>query len=141
MSPGDVPVVEKILLPLGYYLLLVVGLALCLYLFVLLKCEIRKLETRWTRRHQALEETIRKMQADIEDARTRLREAEERAGVLVPPVPPRSGLNLNKRTQALRMFARGSSPEQIAAALTLPENEVQLLLKVQRVLTEPAQAG
>jgi len=127
---------DGVLLPLSYYLLLVAGLAGCVYLFLTFKEELRKREIRWTRRNQGLEETIRAMQADVDGLRGRLREAEERAGMLVPPAPPRSGLNLSKRTQALRMFARGETPEHIAAALSLPEGEVELLLKVQRMLVE-----
>lgn len=126
---------ERALLPLSYYLLLALGLGACLYLFLTLKREVRRLETRWAGRHKGLEETIRAMQADIDELKQRLREAEERAGMLVPPPPLRSGLNLNKRTQALRMFARGESPEHVAAALGLPEAEVQLLAKVQRLTT------
>jgi phage-related baseplate assembly protein len=123
----------------SYYLLLAAGLGLCLYLFVTLKREIWKLEARWRRQQSALEDAIQQMRADVEDLKTRLQEAEERAGLLVAPTPPRSGLNLSKRTQALRMFHRGESPEQIAAALSIPENEVQLLLKVNRILVEHAQ--
>lgn len=123
----------------SYYLLFVAGLGLCLYLFVTLKREIWTLEARWRRKHSGLEDAIRLMGAEIEDLKTRLQEAEERAGLLVAPTPPRSGLNLSKRTQALRMFHRGESPEQIAAALSIPENEVQLLLKVNRILVEHVQ--
>jgi hypothetical protein len=125
---------ERVLLPLSYYLLLAGGLGACLYLFLTLKREVRKLEARWKRRHQELEETIRALQADLDVVKDRLREAEERAGMLVPPAPLRSGLNLSKRTQALRMAARGETPEHIAAALSLPEGEVQLLMKVRRMV-------
>lgn len=125
---------ERVLLPLSYYLLLAAGLGACLYLFLTLKREVRKLEARWKRRHQELEETIRALQADLDVVKDRLREAEERAGMLVPPAPLRSGLNLSKRTQALRMAARGETPEHIAAALSLPEGEVQLLMKVRRMV-------
>jgi hypothetical protein len=127
---------RALLLPLSYYLLLAVGLSACLYLFLTLKREVRKLETRWTDRHKGLEATIRALRADLDDLNQRLRDAEERAGMLAPPPPLRSGLNLSKRTQALRLFARGESPEHIAAALSLPEGEVQLLAKVQRLTTQ-----
>ena len=53
-----------------------------------------------------------------------------------PPVAaglPRPGFNLSKRTQALRMHRRGDTPDQIAAALEIPRQEVDLLLKVQRM--------
>jgi len=125
---------ERLWLPLSYYLLLAGGLSACLYLFLVLKREVRKLETRWSQRYQRLEGTIRSMRTELDEVKNRLREAEERAGMLVPPAPLRSGLNLSKRTQALRMAARGESPEHIAAALSLPDSEVQLLLKVQRMV-------
>jgi len=125
---------ERLWLPLSYYLLLAGGLGACLYLFIALKREVRKLERRWSQRREALEETIRATRADLDEIKRRLREAEERAGMLVPPAPLRSGLNLSKRTQALRMAARGETPEHIAAALSLPDSEVQLLLKVQRMV-------
>ena len=58
------------------------------------------------------------------------------------PAMPRQGLNLNKRSQALRMHRRGDAPGQIASALEMPLQEVQLLLKVQQIVlssvAEPA---
>jgi hypothetical protein len=56
------------------------------------------------------------------------------APLQVTPAMPRQGLNLNKRSQALRMHRRADTPEQIAAALELPLQEVQLLLKVQQIV-------
>ena len=46
----------------------------------------------------------------------------------------RPGLNLSKRSQALRMHRRGDSPEQIAAALDIPLQELDLLVKVHRIV-------
>jgi hypothetical protein len=43
------------------------------------------------------------------------------------------GLNLTKRAQALRMHRRGDPPEQIAALLEMPLQEVDLMLKVQGI--------
>ena len=50
--------------------------------------------------------------------------------------PPayRAGLNLSKRSQALRMHRRGEPAAQIASALELPHQEVDLLIKVQRIV-------
>jgi hypothetical protein len=50
------------------------------------------------------------------------------------PANPRSGLNLSKRSQALRMHRQGDPPRQIAAALEVPLQEVDLLLKVHRIV-------
>ena len=47
---------------------------------------------------------------------------------------PRPGLNLSKRSQALRMHRRGEPPEQIAATLAVSRQEVDLLLKVHRIV-------
>jgi hypothetical protein len=47
---------------------------------------------------------------------------------------PRAALNLSKRSQALRLHRRGESPEKIAAALEIPRQELELLLKVHRIV-------
>jgi hypothetical protein len=109
---------------------LMAGLAACLGLFFALKLEIA---AHRDGQHAAVEGGVSKIQAQIAGMEERLRQAEERAGVLVAPSPPRSGLNLNKRAQALRMFRRGESPDEIAACLSLPRNEVRLLVKVHRI--------
>lgn len=56
-------------------------------------------------------------------------------------VPLRPGINLSRRSQALRRYRRGETPEQIAASLMVPTGEVQLLLKVHRLVTEQMIAG
>jgi Protein of unknown function (DUF2802) len=53
-----------------------------------------------------------------------------------PAGSPRGGFNLNKRSQALRMHRRGEPAEQIAASLDLPRQEVELLLKVHRIVIQ-----
>jgi hypothetical protein len=47
---------------------------------------------------------------------------------------PRPGLNLSKRSQALRMHRRGDAPAEIASALGVPLQEIDLLLKVHRIV-------
>jgi hypothetical protein len=47
---------------------------------------------------------------------------------------PRAGLNLCKRTQAVRMHRQGDPPGRIAAALDVPLQEVDLLIKVHRIV-------
>ena len=48
--------------------------------------------------------------------------------------PPKPGLNLTKRSHVLRMHRRGDTPEQIAAALEVPLQEVKLLVKVHHIV-------
>jgi hypothetical protein len=115
--------------PIVFYTLMALGWGSCLDLFVTLKHEIGG----GRKRQAALEVAIGQLSAEIGELRERVLESEARADVLVAPTPPRSGVNLSTRSQALRMFHRGAANQQIAAALGIPEKEVELLLKVQRM--------
>ena len=99
-------------LALAECLLALAGMGACVWLFVLMKAELRGASRR---------------------SRNRA-EAEKQTGLLVPPPATRSGFNLSKRSQAIRMSRRGETPSQIAAALELPQGEVDLLLKVHRLV-------
>ena len=112
---------QNYLITVGTYAMLASGCVVCLCVFLSLKVEIRKLRSRLSNRE---------VKAALEDMSARLQEAEERAGMLVAPPPLRSGLNLNKRTQAIRMSRRGERTENIAASLSLPRRQVELVLKV-----------
>ena len=46
----------------------------------------------------------------------------------------KAALNLNKRAQVLRMHRRGDPPERIASLLEVPRQEVDLLIKVHRIV-------
>jgi hypothetical protein len=49
------------------------------------------------------------------------------------PAPVRSGLNINKRLQAVRMFRRNEDVSHIAAALGVARKEVELLIRVHQM--------
>lgn len=115
---------------LPIYALVVISLGLCLYLFCTAKREIRRLQLRMKQQNILLQEAYDRMEFAVEQLKKQFEELEGKAGEMVPPPPAQSGMNLNKRTQAARMFRRGERPEQIAAALSLPRNEVALLLKI-----------
>jgi hypothetical protein len=120
----------RYLIPLAPFILIGIHSVLCLVFFLCLEHETRVMNLRWKRRQTAQESTTEELKTQIAELRTRVLDAEERAGVLVPPTPPKSGLNLNKRTQVIRMSRRGEQADKIAAALNLPQREVELLLKV-----------
>lgn len=50
------------------------------------------------------------------------------------PSAPKSSMNLSRRSQALRLRRKGEPPEKIAAALDMPRQEVDLLLKVHEIV-------
>jgi len=74
---------------------------------------------------QARRDTLEALAAQLHDPRNH-------TPVAPPPGLPKPGLNLGKRSHALRMHRRGEGAEQIASALELPRQEVDLLLKVHR---------
>jgi hypothetical protein len=51
-------------------------------------------------------------------------------------VTVRSGMNLNKRTQALRQYRLGQGADSIAKSLDMSKAEVDLLLKVHRIVSQ-----
>ena len=124
----------QLLLQLAPFVLLTAGIAACGYVFVSLRGDIEKLSRHIKRQQEQFDALKADVATELAAAKARLQETEERAGVLVSPPPPRSGLNLNKRSQALRMSRIGEKPEHIAAALDLPRKEVELLLKVQKIV-------
>jgi hypothetical protein len=63
-----------------------------------------------------------------------LREIRDQPSVTMASTSPKPGLNLTKRSQALRMHRRGDPPDRIATALDIPLQEVDLLLKVHRIV-------
>ena len=79
-------------------------------------------------------QTVLSLQETVEGQKQQLRDLQEHSPVSPCPPLPRSGLNLNKRSHVLRMHRRGDSAEQIAATLEVPLQEVDLLLKVHRIV-------
>jgi hypothetical protein len=59
------------------------------------------------------------------------------------PVSLRPGLNLTRRVHAVRMLKRGDETAHIAAALGIPIREVELLVRVQKIVAEtvPTRGG
>jgi hypothetical protein len=75
----------------------------------------------------ALQKTLDGVAAELEEVRQQ-QPAAPLAGV------PKGGMNLSKRSQVLRMHRKGDAPERIAAALEVPLQEVDLLIKVHRIV-------
>jgi hypothetical protein len=116
------------------YTFIALTLVMSLVLFISLKWEIRRLEVAYLKQKVQTEAAGESSTLGLTQVRAEMQDLEERAQLLVPPSPSKSGMNLNKRTQAVRMLHRGEAPEQVAAALGLPISEVSLLWKVQRTI-------
>lgn len=132
---------ERYFIPIAPYLFMTAGLSLCISIFYSLKREIHRLRSRLKERDTRQDAAARTILAQIEEMRAELRDAEERTAQLVPPAPARSSLNLNMRTQVLRMVRHGEAEEQIAARLGLPRNEVALVVKVHKLSANGPRVG
>ena len=83
--------------------------------------------------------TQARLNAELESAKEKVNElagevCQMREHTPQTPPLPRPGFNLGTRSQALRMHRRGESTDQIAAALQVPLQEVELLLKVHQIV-------
>jgi hypothetical protein len=76
---------------------------------------------------ESLRQQLQALQKQAQDAR-------QYPPLAAIPPAPRSGMNLDKRSQALRLHRRGEASSQIAAMLELPLQEVELLIKVHRIV-------
>jgi hypothetical protein len=108
-------------------ILVALALIACLALFVTLKQEIQR-STRGNRRR------IEQMSARLAEACT----ARALEPVAITSVPPRSGFNLNRRTQALRLLRRGEAVSHVAAAVGVQAREIELLIRVQKMVAAAA---
>jgi hypothetical protein len=108
-------------------------LAAALWLFVTLKRELWDREQKAAERETAAAATVSAMHAEIDGLRKAFADLEDRTGMLTTPPPIRSGLNMGRRTQAVRMLRRGDTVEQVAASMGLPLNDARLLATVERL--------
>lgn len=130
----------------GFYMTLAATMIACLYLFVSVGRRLEKVRLGLERRIAEAGREMRTigMQAASLEARfcelaERTTATEDRVAALAAvrrPPPGSVGVDANQRTQVLRLARRGERPEQIAAELRVPRNEVDLLLKVQRAVVK-----
>jgi len=95
----------------------------------------RRAETARERQDETWEAALDALSQRVDSLASQMRDFGEQAARNSPQAAAvRTGLNLTKRAQALRMHRRGDPPEQIAALLEVPFQEVDLLLKVHRIV-------
>jgi hypothetical protein len=111
------------------YGLLSVGGTCLLYAFVL-HVKVRNLARLMREEREHFKSSMERWTEEVESLRT------EAPAEIKRPTAGQQALNLNKRGQVLRMRRRGENPETIAAALSMPRNEVDLLLKVHQLALE-----
>jgi hypothetical protein len=115
--------------PLTFYAVLLIGGSACLHMVISIRIDLRRQHLR----HRSETGTLQDALKDL-----RLRMEEQSLDTLGQPVPaspyPSGALNINKRAEALRMYRRGTDHHTIAAAVGLPQAEMELLRKVHQIL-------
>jgi hypothetical protein len=112
------------------------GAAICVFALRRAHILLREVERRQsappraapTEAGQDLRDAIASLAAQVHEL--------QKAGtpVTLDPAVARPGMNLSKRSQALRLHRRGETTDQIASEMQLPRQEVDLLLKVHRIV-------
>lgn len=85
-------------------------------------------------RIEQLQTTAAALQKALDSQAAQLEDLQQQPQPAAVPAAPRAGLNLGRRTQVLRMHRNGDAPDRIAAALEVPLQEVDLLIKVHRIV-------
>jgi hypothetical protein len=116
-----------------HYSVLALTIFVCTYLFLTVKRDLRVIETRYLRRGESLRTQLRELTDELETVRREMETMEQKSD---PSATVGRTLGSGVRIQALRMIKHGEGPEHIASALSLPRTEVELLVKVQRLLAE-----
>ena len=124
-----------LLLPLS----LLCGLILCctatsLFAVYRAQCLLRERDGETGQQQSQRDGELQALRNTLDALAAQLHDLQNHPPVAPPPGLPKPGLNLSKRSQALRMHRRGEGVEQIASALELPRQEVDLLLKVHRIV-------
>ncbi len=78
------------------------------------------------------------VRASVEELQGRFEEVESYAAVCVPQKPASSGLNINRRVEAVRLLKEGHSEEQVASELSIALSEVRLIGHLERNAPKPA---
>jgi hypothetical protein len=110
----------------------------CIWLFVLLKVELRRQALRSQRDQHRLQEACSELRTAVGTLARDLEEMQKSAAPAPSALSPGLSLNITHRAQILRMSRRGERPEQISAALGVPRSEVELLLKIQQASVSAA---
>jgi len=123
------------------YLTVVANLTLVLGILFTVSQRVRELRSGVRKHEAALQSETARLSAEIAELKTKLQEIEEPSQSLLPGTAAAnpSGVNSTLRSKVLKMHRLGQSPERIAGSLRIPKGEVDLLVKVHRIVMRPYQ--
>jgi type II secretory pathway component PulM len=104
------------------------------FAFVYAKSLVQAANRRTDELQHEMDRTVQATKAGLEELSADVQDMGRQPSVTAAPARLRGGLNLTTRSQVLRLHRRGESAEQIASILEIPKQEVDLLLKVHRIV-------
>ncbi len=125
------------------YLTVTANLALVLAILLGLNQRVRELRARAGKQDQALETETARLSAEIVELKGKILELEQADNSLssatAAAAPGATGNSVNNtlRSKVLKMHRLGQSPDRIAGALRVPKGEVDLLVKVHKIVMRP----
>ncbi|MBI4891945.1 MAG: hypothetical protein HY821_15065 [Acidobacteria bacterium] len=106
----------------------------CIALFFSVKRENAAIKRRAQLERESFTASLENLRRALGRLEAGQAERDEPITFSMPMTVPGESINIGKRSQALRLFRRGETPEKIATALKIPQNEVELLVKVHRTV-------
>ncbi len=132
------------LLTLLPYLTVAANLALVLGILLGLNQRVAQLRTRATKQEKTFETETARLSAEIAELKGQILELEQGGNSIAPgtaaagsPIPTGNSVNNTLRSKVLKLHRLGQSPDRIAGSLRVPKGEVDLLVKVHRIVMRP----
>ena len=126
------------------YLTVAANLVLVLGILLGLTQRLRKLEARADKQDTALRVETGRLYAQLVELKAQISEAEQADHSLAPAaaVPASAAatgnsVNSTLRSKVLKLHRLGQSPDRIAGTLRVPKGEVDLLVKVHKIVMRP----
>jgi hypothetical protein len=126
------------------YITAVANLLLLLGVLLTLSQRVRQLCVHRSRQELALQSETARLSAEIGELRGQILQIEQPDNSLAPAATSAgmaaaagNSVNNTLRNKVLKMHRLGQSPDRIAGALRLPRGEVDLLVKVHKIVMRP----
>jgi hypothetical protein len=110
------------------------GTAISLFVVHRAHCLLGELKQQKSGESAREQSEVDAVRASVDALAAQIHDIQSHPPTVLAPGLPKPGLNLSKRSQALRMHRRGEAADQIAATLEVPRQEVELLIKVHRIV-------
>jgi hypothetical protein len=125
------------------YLTVAANLALLLGILLGLNQRVRELRSRGGKQEKTLQTETARLSREIAELKGRILELEQTSNSLTSGAAPISAaaagnsVNNTLRSKVLKMHRLGQSADRIAGSLHVPKGEVDLLVKVHKIVMRP----